>query len=160
MFVLRSTCFQALYHVFAQIYMPMCSFPCLCLDLCFFRPCVMPMLRSLRFCALCHVCVIRSICWLLCHVLLQPFFSLDISLSCVLALIGRVQIQILWSRPTSTHLTLYQRVWIISLYAYVCLLLCFMSMFASLDQGLAMLCAPRGFVLVWLNPFPLWHIGV
>ena len=53
--------------------------------------------------------------------------SLDISLSCVLALIGGVQIQILWSRPTSAHLRLYRKVWIYvcllasMLYAYVCL---------------------------------------
>ena len=46
------------------------------------------------------------------------------------------------------------------MHVYVCLLLYFMSMFASLDLGLAMLSAPHGFVLVWLHPSPLWFIWV
>ena len=29
---------------------------CLCLDLCLFGPCVVPMFRSICLCALCHVC--------------------------------------------------------------------------------------------------------
>ena len=47
---------------------------------------------------------------------------------------------------------------------FVCLLLCFISMFAYLDLGFALLCALHGFVLVgiwghllmWLHPSFLW----
>ena len=35
---------------------------------------------------------------------------------------------------------------------FACLLLCFISMLASLDLGFAMLCAPHGLVHVWLHP--------
>ena len=40
----------------AQIYMFMLRSTCLCLDLCLFGPCVVPMFRSICLCALCHVC--------------------------------------------------------------------------------------------------------
>ena len=105
MFMLRSTCV-------------LFSLPCLCLDL------------SLS--ALCLVHVSRSTCWLLCHVLLKPFYLLSSPFSCVLALLVGCR-SILWSRPTSIHLGLYQKVWIISfmcvyigflafmLYIHVCL---------------------------------------
>ena len=72
MFMLRSTCLCVLCHVYAQIYMPMCSLPCFCLDLHVSAYIYGPMLRSMCLCAPCHV-------------LLQPFLSLDISLSCALA---------------------------------------------------------------------------
>ena len=50
----------------------------------------MPMFRSMCLCALCHVCVLRSIYWLLMPCASIAILSLDISLSCVLALIGGV----------------------------------------------------------------------
>ena len=76
MFVLRSTFFQAPPHVYAYIYMPMCSLPCFYLDLHIHAQIYMPMLKSMCLSAPCHACVLRSICWLLCHVLLQPFCPL------------------------------------------------------------------------------------
>ena len=107
------------FHVCAQIHMTSGSLPCYCLDLhayaffaLFFSQIYMLVLRSMSLCLDLCVYVLRAmlvcldLCQLLCHVLLQPFLSLDISLSCVLALIGGVQIQILWSRPTSTCLGL------------------------------------------------------
>ena len=42
------------------------------------------------------------------------------------------------------------------MHVYACLLLCFMSMFASLVLGFAMLSALRGLNLVWLHPTPVW----
>ena len=108
------------------------------------------MLRSIFLCSLFHVDVSRSTYWLLCYVLLKSFVSF-----CTFFLffgpLGRVQIQILRSRPTSMHLGLYQRVWIISfMYVYACLLLCFISMFTYLDLGFAMLCALCVLVLISL----------
>ena len=99
MFRARSMLLCALCHVYVQIYAFMCSLSCLCLDLCFYVPfsclcldlCfyvlfVMPMLRSMLLCALCHAYAwiyvflgpVSCLCldlhiWLLCHVLLQPF---------------------------------------------------------------------------------------
>ena len=151
MFMLRSTCLCFLCHACAQIYMPKCSLPCLCLDihayvdLCLFGPRVMPMFRSMCLCAPCHVCVLRSICWLLMPCASTAFFSLYISLSYVLAFLGGVQIQISWSRLTSILLGLYQRVWIISLYTCVCLLASMLYVYACLSRS--MLCYALG---------PLW----
>ena len=169
------------FHACAQIYMFMLR-STLCLDLCPFGPCAMPMFRSMCLCALCHFCMLRSTCpCFLCHVYAQIFvpmfrsmslwapchayvqihvfmcsvpclcaqiymlvasamcfyspLSLDISLSCVLALVGGVQIQIPRSRPTSTHLGLYQRVWIISLHACVCLLASALYVYACLSRS-------------------------
>ena len=147
MFVLRSTCFQTPCYVYAQIYMPM------------FRS--MSLWAPLHAYAQIYVFVCSVPCWCAQIYILvaMPCYSiallsLDISLSCVLALIGGVQIQIPWSRPTSTHLGLYQRVWIISfMHVYVCLHAS-TSMFASLDLGFAMLHAPCGLDLVWLHPSP------
>ena len=81
----------------------MLSMPCLCLDLhvyVFFAmfmfrfmslgPYVMSMFRSMCLYALCHICVLRSICWLLMPCASIAFLSFDISLSCVLTLIGGV----------------------------------------------------------------------
>ena len=42
------------------------------------------------------------------------------------------------------------------MHVYACLLLCFMSMFASLVLGFAMLSALHGLDLVWLHPTPVW----
>ena len=93
MLMLRSTCLCVLCHVYAQIYVPM--------------------LRSICLYAPCHACLLRSMLVAITCASIA-LLSLDIFLSCVLALIGREQIQIMCSRPTSTHLGLYQRVWIIS----------------------------------------------
>ena len=102
MFMPRSTCLCVLCHVFAQIYIPM--------------------LRSMCLCASCHAYMHRSMLVAM-QCASKALLSLDISLSCVLALIGGVQIQILWARSTFTHLGLYQRVWIISfMHIYVYLL--------------------------------------
>ena len=68
----RSACLCVLCHVFAQIYMLVLRSMVLCLDLCVY------VLRAML--------VYLDLCWLLCHVLLQPFLSLDISLSYFLAL--------------------------------------------------------------------------
>ena len=154
MFVLRSTCLQALHHVYAQIYMPMCSLPCLYLDLCFFRSLVMPMLRYLHLCASCHVFVLRSICWLLCHVLLQHFCPL-VSLFLVFwsLLVGcRSRSRGLDLHP---HTQAYIKVFgsFPYMHVYVCLLLYFLSMFAYLDLGLAMLSAHVGlFLCGYIHP--------
>ena len=89
MFVLRSTCFQAPCHMYAQIYMPTFSMPWFCLDLHVYAQIYKPKFRSMSLWAPCHayaqiyvfmcsvpcLCV-RSIRWLLCHVLLQPLCSL------------------------------------------------------------------------------------
>ena len=48
----------------------------------------MPMFRSMCLCALFHVYVLRSICWLLMPCASIAHLSLDIYLSCVLVLIG------------------------------------------------------------------------
>ena len=110
-FVLRSICLGVFCHVYAQIYLFMCSLSCLCLDLHVYVLLAMLMLRSISLCALCHVHVSRSTYWLLCHVLLQPFYLLlslfSFFFSMCFGPLGRVQIQILWSRPTSIHLGLY-----------------------------------------------------
>ena len=76
MFVLRSKFFQAPCHVYAQIYIPMFSFPCLRFDLHVYIQIYVPIPRSMSLCAPCHACVLRSTCQLLCHVLLQPFCPL------------------------------------------------------------------------------------
>ena len=147
---------------FYQIHVPRCFLPCLCLDL-YLHVYVllsMLMLRSIFLCALFHVDVSRSTYWLLCYVLLKSFVSF-----CTFFLffgpLGRVQIQILRSRPTSMHLGLYQRVWIISfMYVYACLLLCFISMLTCPDLGFAMLFVLYrlvfvglwGHLLMWLHP--------
>ena len=138
MFVLRSTCFQAPCpcYVYAQIYMPMCSLSCLCLDIHAYVFFAIFMLRSMCLWASCHTYAqihvfIRSMPYLCLQIYMLvampcAFIAtlfLDVSLSSVLALIGRVQIQIPRSRPTPIHLGLYQKVWIISfMRVYVCLL--------------------------------------
>ena len=77
-------------HAYVFFVMFMLRSTCLCLDLCLFRPRVMPMFRSMCLCASCHVCVLRSIYWLLMPCASIAILSHDISLSCVLALIGGV----------------------------------------------------------------------
>ena len=46
-------------------------------------------LVDLYLCVFCAVLACLDLCWLLCHVLLQPFLSLNISFSCFLALLVR-----------------------------------------------------------------------
>ena len=59
---------------YAQLYMSMCSLPCLCLDLHVSVQIYVPMLRSCVY-MLCAMLVCSDLCWLLCHVLLQTFVS-------------------------------------------------------------------------------------
>ena len=151
MFVLRSLCLGAFGHAYAQIYMFICSLPCLYLDLYVYVLLTMLMLRSICWCAPCHVCV------QICILVTMPCASIALFVSCYISFfcfspLGRVQTQILWSRPISIHLGLYQRVWIISfMHACTCLLLHFISMFACLDLGFTMLGALCGLVFVGLQ---------
>ena len=95
MFMFRSTCFQAPFHVCAQIYVHMLRSTCQHLDLCSYAQIYMLALRSmfirLDLCVymLRAMLVCLDLSWLLCHVLLQPFLSLNISFSCFLALLVR-----------------------------------------------------------------------
>ena len=131
----------------------MCFMPCLCLDPCVYALFSLLILRSMSLCTPCHVHVSRSTCRQLCHVLLQPF-CLDITLSCVLVLqVG--------CRSRFCGLGLHQRVWIVSfMHVCTCLLLCFISMFAYLDLGFAMLCTLCGFLWVcaYRSLGPLAHV--
>ena len=97
MFVLRSISSGAPCHVFSQIYIFVCSLPCSCVQI--YMLVVMP-------------CASKS------------FLSLIISFFLCFGPFGRVQIQILWFRPTSMHLALYQRVWIIS---FMCINVCLLA---------------------------------
>ena len=125
--MLRSPC-----HAYAQIYMFMCSLLCLCLDLYAYVLFAMPLCLDL------HVG-----CYALCFL---DFLSLAMPFL-VFWPLGKVQIQILWSRPTSVNLGLHQSVWIISfMLVFSCLLLCFISMYVCLDIGYRF-CHPL---------FPLW----
>ena len=97
----------------------------------------------------------RSTCWLLCCVLLKPFYLLLSPFSCVLAFFGRVQIQILWSRPTPIHLSLYQRIWIISfMHVYVCLLasILYIHVYLSRYRFCHALCPPWACAYQSLGP--------
>ena len=138
-----------------------CSLPYLYLDLHVYSQIYVPILRSMCLCAPCHVGVLRSICQLLCHLLLSPFCSL-MSLFLVFwpLLVG------CRSRSRGLGIHSHTQAYIKGfrlfpyMHVYVFLLLCFMSMLTSLDLGFAMLCAPRGLVLVWLNPSASWLIRV
>ena len=123
MFVLKSTCLCLDLCACAQIYMFMCSMPCFVLYMLFAVPCASKDLLSL-----------------LCLSFLRfgPYWwGVDLD--------PMVQDYIHTPWHISKGLDHF-------LYACLCLLLCFMSMLASLDLGFAMLCAPRGLVLVWLHP--------
>ena len=122
MFMLRSTCLCAPCLVHVQIYLIMCSLPCSCLDLLVYVLLALFMLRSTSLSASCLVHVSRSTCWLLCHVLLKPFYLLlplflvfwsfrqGVDLDLV------VQVYIHTPRPISKGLDHFL------LHAYVCLL--------------------------------------
>ena len=135
------------YHVCTQIYMLRCFLTCLYLNLHVDMLFDMFMLRSICSCAFCHV-MLRYMCSVPpCHVYAQIYmlvampcafvaFYLLLCLFLMFWALGRMQIQILWSRPTSIRLGLHQRVWIISfMHVFACLLLCFRSMFVWLDLG-------------------------
>ena len=120
MFMLISTCLCILFHVCASIHMLLGSLTCLRLDVHAYVFLSIFMLRSTCFCVLCLVyaqiyifeCYMPCSCIQIYMLVAMPCASkallpLDISLSCVLALIGGVQILILWSRLTSIHLGLY-----------------------------------------------------
>ena len=173
MFVLRSTCFQAPFHVWAQthiflgslpmcfqIYMPMCSLPCLCLDLhayVFFAMfmlittclCVTLhvyaqicklVLRSVCLCASCHACVLRSMLVAMPCVTLALFVPRYLSFLCF-GLSGRVQIQILKAYIRTTRPILKGLDHFLQMSMFACILLCFISMLTSLDLSFAILCA-------------------
>ena len=121
-FVLRSICFHTLYLICAQIYMFMCSLPCYC---CVYAQIYMYMCSLSCLCVQIYVldampCAFQAFYLLLCLFLVfQP--------------LGKVQIQILWSRPTFVNLGLHQRVWIIS----------FMLVFSCLLMLYIHVCLPR-----------------
>ena len=79
--------------------------------------------------------MLKSTCWLLCLVLLQPFISCYAFFLCFGPQVGcRSRSYGLGLHPYG--LGLHQRVWIISfMHVFACLLLCFRSMFVWLDLG-------------------------
>ena len=105
--------------------------PCLCLDLLVYVFLAMFLLRSTSLCASCHVHESRSTCWLLCHVLVKPFYLLLSHFSCVLALL-------VGCRYRSCGLGLHPYTRLISkgldnfLYACLCLLACFYALYPHL----------------------------
>ena len=148
--MLQSMCLGAFQHACAQIYLFPCFLSCLCLDLLAYVLFAMLMFKSISLCALCHVHVSKFTCWLLCHVLLKPFYLLIVPFSCVLAL------QV-WCRSRSCGLGLhpYTQPYIkgfgsfhLCTSMFVCLLLCFIFIFICLDLGFVMLCALHGLLLV------------
>ena len=110
------------------------------------------MLSSMYLCTPCHVCVPRPRPCLSCHVLLQPFVAC-LSFLCF-GLMVRTQ-----SRPYALCHHPYTKAQIKGfgspLFAFLCLLLCFMLMLTSLVLGFAMLDAFSGFVVVWLHLMPV-----
>ena len=176
MFVLRSTCFQTPFHVCAQthiflgslpmcfqIYMPMCSLPCLCLDLhayVFFAMFMLIttclcvtfhvyaqicklVLRSVCLCASCHACVLRSL------LAVMPCATLAL---CLLKSLFLAFWPFRWGVDLDPTVQAYIKGFGSFPFAFdvTCLLLCFISMLASLDLGFVML--PHGLMLVWLHP--------
>ena len=162
LFVLRSTCLGAFYHVFVQIYMFRCFFPCLCLDLyaqVLFSIVCVQIYMSICFwpcsCAPCHVYVQIYVfmCSLPC--LCVQIYMLDAMPSAFIAFylllciflvfwpLSRVQIQILRSRLTSIHACIKGfgsfLLWMCML---ACLLLCFTSMFVWQDLGFCCALSP------------------
>ena len=161
-----------------------CLFPCLCLALCFYvlfvmpmfrymllcTPFVMPMLRSMLLCALCH-----AYAWI--YVFLGPRILPMFGSTClvampcaIVALLSLIYLFLkFWAllvgcRSRSRGLGLHPHTLAYIkrfgsfpyMHVYACLLLCFMSMFASLVLGFAMLSALHGLDLVWLHPTPVW----
>ena len=155
------------FHVCAQIHMfldslpfsCLCSLPCLCLDLHAYVFFTMFLLRSTSLCldlcvyVLCAMLVCLDLCWLLCHVLLQPFLSLNISLSYILPLLVGCR-----SRSCGLGLHLYTQAYIkgfgsFSLHIYVCMLASILYLHVNLSRSrLFHACAPYGLVLVRSHP--------
>ena len=136
MLMLRSMGLCAFCHDHAWIYLFMCSLPCF-------------VVRSISLSALCLVHVSRSTCWLLCHMLLKPFYLLLFLFSCVLALLVGCR-----SRSCGLGQYPYTKAYIkgfgsfpLCISMFACLLLCSISMFACLDLGFTMLCALVGLCL-------------
>ena len=119
----------------------MLSLPCLCLDPHAYVQIYVSLGLCYAYAQICvFMCYVPYLCAQIYMLVAMPcasivLLSLDITLSCALTLIGGVQIQIPWSRPTSTHLGLYQRVWIISLYSCVCLLASMLYVHAYLSRS-------------------------
>ena len=85
----------------------------------------------------------------------KAFLSLVISFFLCFGPFGKVQIQILWSRPTSIHLGLYQRVWIISfMQIHVCLLasMLYVHVYLSRSRLCHALCPPQACACRSLGP--------
>ena len=116
-------------HVYAYIYMFMCSLSCFCSDLHVYVLCAIFMLRSTCLCSLYHVYVSRSMCWMLCFVILQPLISYYAFFLCFGPQVG--------CRSKSCGLRLHPYT-----YAYikrfgsvplcVCMLTCFFSLYPCL----------------------------
>ena len=144
----RSTSFYACLHAYVQIYIFMCSLSCLCLDLCFFRPCILPMFGST-----CLVAMPIAIVTLLSLIsLFLEFWSILVGCK---------------SRSRGLSLHPHTQTYIKGfgsfpyMHVYACLLLYFMSMFSSFVLGFAMLSTLRELDLVWLHPNPVWlFLGV
>ena len=129
------------FHVCAQIHMFLGSLPCLCIDLHAYEFFALFLLRSTCWCLDLCVYVLRAmlVCsdlyWLLCHVLLQPFMSLDISLSCFLALLVGCR-----SRSCGIGPDLHTQAYIkglgsFPLHANVCLLAIMLYLHVSLSRS-------------------------
>ena len=85
----------------------------------------------------------------------KAFLSLAIPLFLCFGPFGRVYILILWSRPTSIHLGLYQRVWIISLmhvYVYLLASMLHLQVFLSWSRFFHALCLLWVFACRSLRP--------
>ena len=132
-----------------------------CLDLCFHMPMCLD-LRSLHAlyylpCAyVLHalfVCLdLGNVCHAMCYY--SPFVAF-VSLSCILAY---------WFGPNLDPMVfvIIHTPWLISkgldhpyLYVYICVLLCFMLMLASLVLGFTTFDALSGFMVVWLHLTPM-----
>ena len=107
--MLRSMCLCTPCHIFAQIYIFVCSLPCSCVQI--YMLVAMP-------------CASKT------------FLSPVISFFLCFGPFGRVQIYILLSWPTSIHLGLYQRVWIFSfMHVNVCLLASIINLHVCLSRS-------------------------
>ena len=168
----RFTCFYVCFNAYVQIYMFLCLFPCLCLDLCFYVLFVMSMFRSMLSCAPFVVSMHRyMLLCALCHAYAWIYFFLGpvsfpmfgstclVAMPCaIVALLSLIYLFLkFWAllvgcRSRSCGLGLYPHTQVYIkgfgsfpyMYVYACLLLCFMSMFASLVLGFAMLRALHG----------------
>ena len=138
------------YHVYVlRFFMFTHILQCLGLDLCF---------HMLVWSDLCFYVLYTSfhlLVWCFsCHVLMYPFHDFTF-LSCVFGLLVRT-----WSRPYGLCHHPYTLAQIKGfglpiLHVYACLILCLISMLASLDLGFTTFDALSGFVVMWLHPTPI-----